>query len=129
MNMCCSSFMNPGIMTNYKCYICETDIIGAVYKGYDQSFCSNYCRNQLIQACDYNHQCDLVKKPTQPKNPKPYISKYNPAARALFDLSSIDIHYASYDYHGHQNSVNVVYKRTPSLKTYINIFCKLFRHG
>ena len=115
-------------MANTICYMCESKITKQqhVFKGYDETFCSTFCRSKLVRECDYTHECDLVKKQTQSNKPttKPAQEEGNHIG---FDLSVIDIHYASYNYR--QDIIDEVYHKTPSppqqtVKSYItDILC------
>mgnify|MGYP001167591373 FL=1 len=114
-------------MAGINCYMCETPITGNVFKAFDESFCSAFCRYKLVKECDYNHDCELVKKQAAPKKTNPLINTISTEDRIAFDLSAIDIHYASYNYR--QDIADVVYHNTgntpkvPSVSSYIsNIF-------
>tara|TARA_B100000780_G_scaffold298_1_gene237 strand:- start:136 stop:441 length:306 start_codon:yes stop_codon:yes gene_type:complete len=94
-----------------------------VFKAFDESFCSAFCRYKLVKECDYNNVCELVKKQAAPKK----TNTISAEDRIAFDFSTIDIHYASYNYR--HDIADVVYHNTgntpkvPSISEYIsNIF-------
>jgi hypothetical protein len=82
-------------MANTICYICKRKITGSVFKAYDESLCSSFCRCKLVREYDYTHECVLVKKHTHTNKPfsKPRQEEYNYG----FDLSIIDINYTNYN--------------------------------
>ena len=45
-----------------KCYICNSPVGSHKYKAYDQTMCSQYCRDNLINNFDYDHNFRLVRK-------------------------------------------------------------------
>lgn len=48
-------------MSNY-CYICNSTIVGNIFKAYDKNLCSYYCREELIQNYNFNYNFQLEKK-------------------------------------------------------------------
>ena len=115
------------MMAGINCYMCETPVTGNVFKAFDESFCSAFCRCKLVKECDYNHDCELVKKQAAPKKTNPPTKTISTEDRIAFDLSTFDIHYASYNYR--RDIAEVVYHNTgntpkvPSISEYIsNIF-------
>ena len=44
------------------CYICHAPVGSHKYKAYDQTMCSQYCRDNLIKNFDYDYNFRLVRK-------------------------------------------------------------------
>jgi hypothetical protein len=76
--------------------MCESNITRQVFKAYDESLCFALCRSKLVREYDYTHECNLVKKQTQPNKPTPKPRQEE--HHICFDLSVIDINYAIYNY-------------------------------
>jgi len=103
------------IMVEISCCICKTIITGNIFKAFDKSFCSVYCRKTLIHDINCNERHILTKNysPTKiivPEEPIP------------FDLSLIDINYASYNYR--RDILGSIYhtREPPTFKSYIRLF-------
>ena len=103
-------------MSKIICYKCKSIITGNIFRAYDQSFCSDYCRYNLVGNCDYNDKYIMVNKQTLPIKNNPSFNSIKPEDPATFDFSTIDIHYASYNYT--QDIIHQVYHNTKARKQY-----------
>ena len=49
-------------MVEFYCSECDIKILQKVHRGYDRTFCSEFCRNRIINWYTYNHNCELERK-------------------------------------------------------------------
>lgn len=49
-------------MAEFYCSECDIKILQKVYRGYDRTFCSEFCRNRITNWYTYNHNCELERK-------------------------------------------------------------------
>ena len=49
-------------MVEFYCSECDIKILQKVYRGYDRTFCSEFCRDRITNWYVYNHNCELERK-------------------------------------------------------------------
>ena len=49
-----------------NCYMCNSLIIGKIYKAYDKSLCSSICRDCFIIKYEFNYNFNLVERKVEP---------------------------------------------------------------